>query len=121
MTDLQLSPQRASDEPQPPMSPATSVQEFLDHDARPVPPVLRYSINEDLGSEPLDVERFISREFHDRESTFERDRERDAHLSVLGHRVLRFSYRQVFERWHVVEAAVRGGVTAAGRPRPRRR
>lgn len=61
------------------------------------------------------------REFHDRESTFERDRERDAHLSVLGHRVLRFSYRQVFERWHVVEAAVRGGVTAAGRPRPRRR
>ncbi len=67
MTDVQVSPQRASDEPTPPMSPATSVQEFLDHDARPVPPVLRYSINEDLGSEPLDVERFISREFHDRE------------------------------------------------------
>ena len=67
MTDLQVSPQRASDEPKPPMSPATSVQEFLDHDARPVPPVLRYSINEDLGSEPLDVERFISRDFHDRE------------------------------------------------------
>ncbi|MSW44142.1 MAG: Rieske 2Fe-2S domain-containing protein, partial [Actinobacteria bacterium] len=49
------------------MSPATSIQQFLDADARPVPPVLRYSINEDLGTEPLDVERFISREWHDRE------------------------------------------------------
>ena len=67
MTDLSVSPQRSTNEPDCPRSPGTSVQEYLDHDARPVPAVLRYDINEDLGTEPLDVERFISREWHDRE------------------------------------------------------
>ena len=67
MTDLSVSPQRESTEPDCPRSPGTSVQEYLDHDARPVPAVLRYDVNEDLGTEPLDVERFISREWHDRE------------------------------------------------------
>ena len=46
------------------------------------------------------------REFHDRESSFDHDRDRDAQLSILGYRVLRFSYRQVFDRWDTVEAAV---------------
>ena len=66
MTEL-ASPQRQSTEPPSPRSPGTSVQEYLDNDARPVPAVLRYDINENLGTEPLDVERYISREFHDRE------------------------------------------------------
>lgn len=50
------------------------------------------------------------RTFHDRESTFEEDRQRDAQLSTLGYRVLRFSYRQVFEQWQLVEAAVLAAV-----------
>ena len=69
MTDMQVSPQRESAEPSCPRSPGTSVQEYLDHDARPVPPVLRYDINDNLGTAPLEVERFISREYHDREVT----------------------------------------------------
>ena len=37
---------------------------------------------------------------------FEDDRRRDARLSIRGYRVLRFSYRQVFERWGEVKAAI---------------
>jgi very-short-patch-repair endonuclease len=37
---------------------------------------------------------------------FEEDRRRDARLSIRGFRVLRFSYRQVFERWGEVKAAI---------------
>lgn len=37
---------------------------------------------------------------------FEEDRRRDALLSIRGYRVLRFSYRQVFERWGDVKAAI---------------
>ena len=44
MTDMQVSPQRASDQEHMERFPGTSVQEYLDHDARPVPPVLRYDI-----------------------------------------------------------------------------
>jgi phenylpropionate dioxygenase-like ring-hydroxylating dioxygenase large terminal subunit len=67
MTELADSPQRTSTEPSCPRSPGISVQEYLHDDARPVPAVLRYDINEDLGTEPLDVSRYTSREFHDRE------------------------------------------------------
>ena len=61
------SPQRPSTEPPSPRSPGTSVQEYLDHDARPVPAALRYDINEDLGTADLEVSRYISRDWHDRE------------------------------------------------------
>lgn len=44
------------------------------------------------------------REFHS--GRFEEDRQRDALLSSRGFRVLRFSYRQVFERWSEVKAAI---------------
>ena len=44
------------------------------------------------------------REFH--ADRFEEDRRRDALLSIRGYRVLRFSYRQVFERWGEVKAAI---------------
>lgn len=37
---------------------------------------------------------------------FEEDRQRDALLSIRGYRVLRFSYRQVFERWGEVKGAI---------------
>ncbi|MDI1290833.1 MAG: Rieske 2Fe-2S domain-containing protein, partial [bacterium] len=66
MTEV-VSPQRVSTEPPSPRSPGTSVQEYLDDDARPVPAVLRYDINESLGTADMDVSRYISREFHDRE------------------------------------------------------
>lgn len=41
-------------------------------------------------------------EFHD----FEEDRRRDAILSALGYRVLRFSYKQVQDRWAEVHSAI---------------
>ena len=44
------------------------------------------------------------REFH--ADRFEEDRRRDALLSIRGYRVLRFNYRQVFERWGEVRAAI---------------
>ncbi|HWR86426.1 MAG TPA: DUF559 domain-containing protein [Rhodoglobus sp.] len=46
------------------------------------------------------------REYHVDPERFEADRRRDAAASRLGYRVLRFSYRQVMERWNEVEAAV---------------
>lgn len=66
MTEV-ASPQRESTEPPSPRSAGTSVQQYLDDDARPVPAVLRYDINENLGTADLDVSRYYSREFHDRE------------------------------------------------------
>lgn len=48
--------------------------------------------------------------FHDTESSFEVDRRRDAALSRLGFRVLRFSYRQVIDQWVAVEASVLAAV-----------
>ncbi|CAN5134896.1 hypothetical protein BH11ACT2_BH11ACT2_18530 [soil metagenome] len=49
-------------------------------------------------------------EFHTSAEQFEEDRRRDAILSALGYRVLRFSYKQVERRWPEVEAAVRGAI-----------
>jgi len=50
-------------------------------------------------------------EFHDKESSFESDRKRDAMLSTLGYRVLRFSYSQVMTSWPLVEAAVLAAIS----------
>ena len=44
--------------------------------------------------------------YHSDPETFEADRRRDARLSALGYRVLRFSYKQVMHRWSEVRAAV---------------
>lgn len=44
--------------------------------------------------------------YHTDPERFEADRRRDAALSALGYRVLRFSYRQVFQRWPEVQRAV---------------
>lgn len=46
------------------------------------------------------------REHHDDPDTFERDRARDARLSIRGYRVLRFSYAQVVYRPDEVLAAI---------------
>ncbi|KAB2340378.1 aromatic ring-hydroxylating oxygenase subunit alpha [Actinomadura rudentiformis] len=43
--------------------PGPSVQDYLDRDSRPVPAVLRYEANDFLGSEDIDVERFVSPEW----------------------------------------------------------
>lgn len=48
--------------------------------------------------------------YHTDPAAFERDRRRDARLSALGFRVLRFSYRQTMGRWHEVKAAVLAAV-----------
>lgn len=45
-------------------------------------------------------------EHHGDRDAFEVDRQRDAVASAAGFRALRFSHRQVFERWPTVEAAV---------------
>ncbi len=50
------------------------------------------------------------RGFHDSDSSFESDRRRDAALSALGYRVLRFSYRQVLRAFGEVENAIRAAV-----------
>ena len=48
--------------------------------------------------------------YHTDPEQFEKDRHRDAVLSRLGYRVLRFSYLQVTENWPEVEAAVIGAI-----------
>jgi len=50
------------------------------------------------------------KKYHTDEGRFEEDRRRDARLSVLGYRVLRFSYRQVFEHWSEVRAAITAAI-----------
>lgn len=50
------------------------------------------------------------REWHNDEDRFEKDRRRDALLSIRGYRVLRFSYKQVFERWSEVRAAIEASI-----------
>ncbi len=50
------------------------------------------------------------REYHVDVERFENDRRRDALLSGLGFRVLRFSYEQVLRRWSEVAAAVFGAI-----------
>jgi very-short-patch-repair endonuclease len=54
-------------------------------------------------------------QFHTDPLSFENDRRRDALLSALGFRVLRFSYRQVMERWPEVEAAVYAAIARGDR------
>lgn len=49
-------------------------------------------------------------EYHTDPRAFEQDRRRDALLSALGFRVLRFSYRQVVTDWPSVEASVLAAV-----------
>ncbi|HEY4152004.1 MAG TPA: DUF559 domain-containing protein [Pseudolysinimonas sp.] len=49
-------------------------------------------------------------EFHADVDHFESDRRRDARLSALGYRVLRFSYQQVMFDWRSVESAVRAAI-----------
>ncbi len=46
-------------------------------------------------------------EFHRDRASFESDRARDAELTAQGHRVLRFTYRQVTERPARVAARIR--------------
>jgi very-short-patch-repair endonuclease len=50
-------------------------------------------------------------EFHTTREAFEEDRRRDALLSTLGYRVLRFSYNQINKRWPVVEAAILAAIS----------
>jgi very-short-patch-repair endonuclease len=54
-------------------------------------------------------------EFHSSQDDFEADRRRDALLSALGYRVLRFSYRQVMDRWDEVETSVLASIARGDR------
>lgn len=49
--------------------------------------------------------------FHNNPHAFEEDRRRDAVLSSLGYRVLRFSYLQVERRWEEVSAAIHAALS----------
>ena len=53
--------------------------------------------------------------YHSDPAQFEADRRRDAVLSTLGYRVLRFSYHQVLDRWTEVEAAIHAAVARGDR------
>jgi phenylpropionate dioxygenase-like ring-hydroxylating dioxygenase large terminal subunit len=55
----------AADEPA--RSPGPSVQDYLDTDSREVPEILRYDVNDPLGSEDVSVDRYISKSWHDDE------------------------------------------------------
>jgi very-short-patch-repair endonuclease len=55
--------------------------------------------------------------FHSDRDAFERDRHRDAELVRRGHRVLRFSARQVFEEWRQVETAIEAALAIPESPR----
>ena len=44
-----------------------SYQDLLDQESRPVPQSLRESTETYLGSEPLSVDRYLSREYHEQE------------------------------------------------------
>lgn len=48
--------------------------------------------------------------YHTDPMQFEEDRRRDATLSRMGYRVLRFSYRQVMDHWNDVENAILAAV-----------
>jgi len=54
-------------------------------------------------------------EYHSSRDDFESDRRRDAMLSALGYRVLRFSHRQVMDRWTEVETAVLAAISRGDR------
>ena len=54
-------------------------------------------------------------EFHSGAEEFEADRRRDAALSAMGYRVLRFSYRQVMFDWTSVETSVRAAIARGDR------
>ncbi|TLS47007.1 aromatic ring-hydroxylating dioxygenase subunit alpha [Streptomyces montanus] len=47
--------------------PGLSVQDYLDRDSGTVPAALRYDHNDHLGSEDVDIDRFVSREWAERE------------------------------------------------------
>lgn len=44
--------------------------------------------------------------YHRDRDSFEEDRRRDARLTVLGYRVLRFTYRQLMRKWQVVRSTI---------------
>lgn len=54
------------------------------------------------------------REFHDRESSFEKDRVRDARLTIAGYTVLRLTYRQVLFGWLEAYRAILAAAARAG-------
>jgi very-short-patch-repair endonuclease len=59
-------------------------------------------------------------EYHTDPERFEADRMRDARLSHLGFRVLRFSYEQVMFRWPEVELAVLSAIARGDHRHPAR-
>jgi very-short-patch-repair endonuclease len=61
-----------------------------------------------------------SHEFHGTPQAFERDRRRDARLSALGYRVLRFTWSQVTEDQAFVARSLHATLQAAAPPGPHR-
>src|SRR3954454_20975874 len=67
MTSGSLTPSAAPAGGPPPRSPGPSVQDYLDRDSRPIPEDLRYEISDPLGSEDISIDRYVSRDWPDRE------------------------------------------------------
>jgi nitrite reductase/ring-hydroxylating ferredoxin subunit len=67
MESASLGPGAAPSDVAPARSPGPSVQAYLDSDSRPVPDVLRYEVNDPLGSQDVSVDRYVSRAWHDQE------------------------------------------------------
>ena len=57
--------------------------------------------------------------YHADPDDFENDRRRDARLSALGYRVLRFSYKQVTQHWSEVKAAILAAIARGDHLRAR--
>jgi very-short-patch-repair endonuclease len=47
------------------------------------------------------------KEWHDSPVAFERDRDRDLRLALLGYRVVRLTYAQIIGEWALVELSIR--------------
>jgi len=60
------------------------------------------------------------REWHNSPDAFEKDRQRDLRLALLGYRVLRLTYAQVIHEWPLVELSIRALLARSDHVWPRR-
>jgi phenylpropionate dioxygenase-like ring-hydroxylating dioxygenase large terminal subunit len=67
---MQVNEKSLSEEQLQARSPGPSYQDLLDREELPVPDSLRENTNPYLGSENLPVERYLSKEFHEKEKTY---------------------------------------------------
>lgn len=62
-----MSDQQRKRDPRVPRYPGTTWSDVVDADTQPLPDELRYDINDFIGDEDLSIDRYISKDWHDRE------------------------------------------------------